>query len=500
MSKSIFRSSIVVSGSIFASRVFGLLRDVIIASSFGASSTTDAFFVAFRIPNLLRRIFAEGAFSSAFTPAFAKKLKASKREALKFAGEFLTVLLFSLSLTLLIGELLAPYVIKLVAPGLKGTSYLEAIKLLREMFPYILMVSLVAFFGGILNGFEHFFAPAFSTVLFNLAIIISALFLSGKMGVEALAVGVVAGGILQLTLQLIFLKKLKAIPKPLFSISEDVKKTLKNVIPGIFGFAVRQVSMLIDTILASFLKVGAISYLYYANRFVQLPLGMFAIGLSQVLLPRLSKKNSRKEFNRDLKAGITFCSAIVIPAAVGLIFFGKPIIDIVFNHGAFSEEALNETYKVLIGYSLGLFFFSAEKILTNAFYSLNEYKLPVKISAYTLIFNLLINLILCFGFHLGVMGLALGTSLTSALNVFALLYKFKNYDEKNDFWKLPLRYTLLSLPIAVTSLAGSKIYFGFNGFTVHLLTIMSVIIISALLYFAILLLTKDRVISLILEE
>jgi putative peptidoglycan lipid II flippase len=362
------------------------------------------------------------------------------------------------------------------------------------------MVSLVAFYGGILNGFEHFFAPAFSTVLFNLAIIVSALLLSEKLGVEALAIGVVAGGILQLILQLIFLKRLKAIPRPILSLSEDVKKTLKNVIPGIFGFAVRQVSMLIDTVLASFLKAGAISYLYYANRFVQLPLGMFAIGLSQVLLPRLSKKIGEKGFNRDLKAGLTFCSAIVVPASVGLIFFGKAIIDLIFNHGAFSEEALNETYKVLIGYSLGLFFFSAEKILTNAFYSLDEYKLPVKISAYTLLFNLFINLILCFGFHLGVMGLAIGTSLTSALNVFALLSKFNHYDERKDFWKLPIKYTVLSLPIVITSLVGNQLYFKLNSFLAHVLTVTAVITISASLYFAILLLTKDRVISLISEE
>jgi len=500
MSKNIFRSSLVVSGSILASRIFGLLRDVIIASTFGASSTTDAFFVAFRVPNLLRRIFAEGAFSSAFTPAFARKLKVSREEALKFAGEFFSILLISLVITLIIGELAAPWIIKIIAPGFKGKSYLEATVLLREMFPYILIVSLVAFYGGILNGFEHFFAPAFSTVLFNLAIIISAVMLSSTLKIEALSVGVVVGGILQLVLQLYFLKKFKAIPKPKLSLSDDVKKTLRNVVPGIFGFAVRQISMLLDTILASFLKAGAISYLYYANRFVQLPLGMFAIGLSQVLLPRLSKKAGKKEFNKDLKAGFIFCSAIIVPASVGLIFFGKAIIDLVFNHGAFSEEALNETYKVLIGYSLGLFFFSAEKILTNAFYSLNEYKLPVKISAYTLLFNFAANIILCFALNLGVMGLALGTSLTSAINVTALLHKFKNFKNKKLFWSLPFKYLIFSAPIIVISLIGNHIYFKTSELIGRSIVVISVILVSAVVYFAILYLTKDEAISLVSEE
>ncbi|WP_163328970.1 murein biosynthesis integral membrane protein MurJ [Desulfurobacterium thermolithotrophum] len=492
--KSIFKSTLIVSLSIFASRVLGLVRDIVIATLFGASGLTDAFFVAFRIPNLLRRIFAEGAFSSAFTPAFAKKLKRSTYEAKLFAESFFAVLLVSLLLTLFLGELIAPFIVKVVAPGLPEIYLDITIKLLREMFPYIFFVSLVAFYGGILNGFEHFFAPAISTALFNLAIILSAIFLSKKLSVGALAVGVLAGGVLQVLLQLIFLKRFNFLIKPRFKITEDVKRTLKNIIPGIFGFAVRQFSMLIDTVLASFLKAGAISYLYYANRFVQLPLGMFAVGLSQVLLPRLAKKsNEKKNHYKELTTGLLLCSAIIIPASVGLIFFGKPIVDLVFNHGKFTEEALNETYLVLVGYSFGLFFFSIEKIVTNAYYSLDEYKFPVKVSAYTLLFNLFINVIFCFLLGFGVVGLALGTSLTSFLNVLILCYKL---EKKGDLIKrvflMFFNYFVLSIPVAFISFIGTKLYFLSSSFSSKLIVVLATLLIAVISYFIVLILKRDK--------
>ena len=421
MKGSLFKSAGIVSLSIFSSRVLGLLRDIVIASTFGAGALTDTFFVAFRIPNLLRRIFAEGAFNSAFVPAFTKKLKESKEKAELLADQIFAVLLILLTASVVFGEIFAPFIVKLVAPGFGGEKFTYAVKLLREMFPYIMLVSLTAFIGGILNAFDRFFAPAFSTALFNLSLILSALLLSEKLSVESLALGVIIGGFLQVSLQIPFLRSINFNLKPILKLSKEAKKVLLNTVPGIFGFAVRQVSMLIDTVIASFLTSGAISYLYYANRFVQLPLGMFAIGLSQVLLPRLSKRIGEKDYHRELEAGILLCSAVVIPAAVGLIFFGKPIVDIVFNHGAFTEKDLIGTYAVLVCYSAGLFFFSMEKIVSNVYYSLEEFKIPVKVAAYTLVFNLIVNLIFCFGFGMGAPGLALGTSLTSLLNLTALL-------------------------------------------------------------------------------
>ena len=494
--RAILRSATIVSLSIFSSRVLGLVRDVVIATLFGAGTLTDVFFVAFRVPNLLRRIFAEGAFNSAFVPAFTRKLKSSFEEAVLFAGSFFAVLLVLLSVAIVLGEFLAPFIIKVIAPGFRGDSFFLAVRLLRELFPYILLVSLVAFMGGILNSLNHFFAPAFSTTLFNLSMIVCALFLSPYLSIESLSVGVILGGVLQLLLQVYFLKKLSFPLRPVLRVTSDVVKTLKNTVPGIFGFAVRQFSMLIDTVIASFLTGGAISYLYYANRFVQLPLGMFAIGLSQVLLPRFSGRDDRKDLKRELLDGITLCSAVIVPSAIGLLFFGKPIVDAVFNHGRFTLQALEGTWKVLAGYSAGLFFFSLEKILTNAFYSLEEFKLPVYVSAVTLFFNLIADLILCFPLGLGAPGLALGTSLTSLVNLVLLslfLSRRLGTSIVGPIWRLGFRYLLLSAPVGVVASVGSSVYFSSPSFTVKLTVLTGTVFLSALVYFFTLYLVRDRV-------
>ena len=501
--KELLKSAAIVSLSIFSSRLLGLVRDVVIAILFGAGALTDVFFVAFRVPNLLRRIFAEGAFNSAFVPAFTKKLRSSFEEAVQFAGSFFTLLLSFLILTLILGEVFAPYIVKLIAPGFKGDSFYLAVKLLRELFPYILLVSLVAFMGGILNSLNHFFAPAFSTTLFNLSMVLCALSLSNYLSIESLSVGVTLGGILQVLLQVYFLRKLSFPLKPVFKVTSDVLRTLKNTVPGILGFAVRQFSMLIDTVIASFLTSGAISYLYYANRFVQLPLGMFAIGLSQVLLPRFSSKEDRKDLRRELLDGLTLCSTIIVPSAVGLVFFGKPIVDIVFNHGKFTIEALNGTYWVLVGYSVGLFFFSLEKIFTNAFYSIEEFKLPVYVSAGTLIFNLFADLVLCFVLGLGAPGLALGTSLTSLLNLLLLsffLSKRLNYSLFPSIWRLGLKYLLFSVPVGIVSYFGSLIYFSRSSFGLKLTVLIGTILFASLAYFSLLFLFKDRVLLVLLKK
>ncbi len=497
MKSSLLKLASIVSISIFGSRVLGLLRDIVIASTFGAGALTDVFFVAFRIPNLLRRIFAEGSFNSAFVPAFTKKVKESVREAEILAGQIFAVLLVLLTVTIVLGELLAPLIVKVVAPGFRGEKFNYAVKLLREMFPYIMFVSLTAFLGGILNAFNRFFAPSFSTALFNLSLIVSALLLSGRLSVEALSIGVIVGGILQVLLQIPFLRELPLKLRPIFSLSQEAKRVLLNTIPGIFGFAVRQISMLIDTVIASFLSAGAISYLYYANRFVQLPLGMFAIGLSQVLLPRLSRNVGEKDFHREIETGILLCSAIIIPSAVGLILFGKPILDLFFNHGVFTEEDLNRTYAVLICYSLGLFFFSMEKIVTNIFYSMEEFKIPVKVAAYTLLFNLMVNLILCFVLKMGAPGLALGTSLTSLLNLSALLVILKKrfkIDAVRTVAGKGVRYLFLSAPVAVLTAAATRIYTEAGGTAEKVFIVALTVVLSGAIYGALLFLIKDPLI------
>ncbi len=490
---SLVKSAAIISVSIFSSRVFGLLRDVVIASLFGASAITDAFFVAFRIPNLLRRIFAEGAFSSAFTPAFSKKLKIGKDNAKEFAEKFFSILVISLLLTVILGEIISPFIVKLLAPGFEEKYKEIATALTREMFPYIFLVSLVAFYGGILNSFDHFFAPAFSTTLFNISIIICAIALKPHISIHSLAVGVLLGGILQVLLQLIFLKRMSFLFFPKLGLNEDVKKTLKNIVPGIFGFGVRQLSMLIDTVLASFLISGAISYLYYANRFVQLPLGMFAIGLSQVLLPKLSKHFEEREvYFEHLKSGIILCFLIIVPSTIGLIFFGKPIIDVIFHHGKFGSEDINNTYWVLVGYSVGLTFFSLEKILTNAFYALDNYKFPVKVAALMLVFNLTADVIFCFVFRMGTPGLALGTSLTSFITVLIFLKELNGFVPiLETSLRTFFNYVLLSVPIVITSFFGSKLYFQKQGILYHAAIITLTITLSVAVYFLALILRRD---------
>jgi putative peptidoglycan lipid II flippase len=259
--------------------------------------------------------------------------------------------------------------------------------------------------------------------------------------------------------------------------------------------------MLIDTVLASFLKAGSISCLYYANRFVQLPLGMFAIGLSQVLLPRLAKRsNDGKKHRKELVNGIFLCSAIIIPATFGLIFFGKPMVDLVFNHGKFTESALNSTYGVLVGYSAGLYFFSLEKIITNAYYSLDEYRFPVVVSAYTLIFNLFVNLLLCFVLGLGVVGLALGTSLTSFLNVSILVKglerKFRLVIAK-EIISSAVSYAIYSIPVAVVSVAGTFVYFSIGSFLFKAMAVLFTILLAASIYMVVLFATKDKFVEVI---
>jgi len=503
MKSSLLKSAGIVSLSIFGSRVLGLLRDIVIASTFGAGALTDIFFVAFRIPNLLRRIFAEGSFNAAFVPAFTKKVKESIREAEILAGQVFAALLILLTITVILGELLAPLIIKAVAPGFTGDKFTYAVKLLREMFPYIMLVSLTAFLGGILNTFNRFFAPAFSTALFNLSLILSPLLLSKELSIEALSIGVIVGGTLQVLLQFPFLKELPLKLRPIFSLSQEAKKVLINTVPGIFGFAVRQISMLIDTVIASFLSTGAISYLYYANRFVQLPLGMFAIGLSQVLLPRLSKRVGEKDFNREIESGILLCSAVVIPSAVGLIFFGKPILDLFFNHGAFTETDLNRTYAVLTCYSLGLFFFSMEKIVSNVYYSLEEFKVPVKVAAYTLFFNLIVNLVLCFVLGMGAPGLALGTSLTSLVNLSTLLFilrsRFK-IDAVKTVISKGIRYLVLSSPVALLTVGATSIYRAAGKPLEKALIVALTVVLSGVVYGALLFLIKDPLVEMLTKR
>ncbi|MCW8830742.1 MAG: murein biosynthesis integral membrane protein MurJ, partial [Gammaproteobacteria bacterium] len=345
------------------SRIFGLLRDITLATLFGASGGTDAFLVAFKIPNFMRRLFGEGAFSQAFVPVFSEYKETRSREELQdlinhVAGKLGGILL----LITIIGSVAAPALVWLFAPGFHDEP--ERFQLTAEMlhitFSYIFFISLVAFAGGILNSFNQFSVPAFTPVLLNLTMIAAAIWLSPLMDepLMALAWGVALAGLLQFLLQLPFLKKLGLIPKPSFKRHHDgVAKILKLMLPAVIGSSVAQINLLLDTIIASFLVAGSVSWLYYSDRLLEFPLGIFGIAIATVILPALSKQHARDsadEFNQTLNWAVRLVLIIAIPACIGLFTLAGPILASLFQYGEFTASDTYLSSLSLMAYMTGL--------------------------------------------------------------------------------------------------------------------------------------------------
>jgi putative peptidoglycan lipid II flippase len=342
----------VVGAATLLSRLFGFIRDVVIAWFFGAGLSSDAFFVAFRIPNLLRRLFAEGSLSIAFIPVFTEYLTVKgKEEAFKLAGSAMWLLSMILAVVAVLGILLSPVIIKVIAPGFIDSpeKYFLTVNLTRIMFPYIFFIGLVALSMGILNSLGHFAAPALAPVFLNIAMICSVFFISPYMSdpVTGLAIGVLIGGVLQLALQIPFLiKKGLYFWQRIKIFHPGLKRIGVLMLPAVFGAAVYQINILVGTLLASLLPEGSVSYLYYADRLVQFPLGIFAIATATAILPSLS----RQAASRDLEAvKATFAHAmnlvlfITIPSMVGLIVLREPIVALLFKRGVFDSEATQLT-------------------------------------------------------------------------------------------------------------------------------------------------------------
>lgn len=409
------------------SRIFGFIRDMVVAWFFGAGMLTDAFFVAFRIPNLLRRLLAEGSLSMAFVPVFTEYLtQKGKTEAFTMARSVLRVLSVVLVLISVIGIIAAPEIVRIMAPGFDGEKYQLTVTLTRIMFPYIFFVCLVALCMGILNVLGHFAAPALAPVFLNLAIIGAALFISPflKHPVTGLAIGVLIGGILQLGLQVPFLIK-----KGLFFWEKapffhpGVKRIIILMGPAVLGAAVQQINLFIGTLLASLLPDGSISYLYYADRLVEFPLGILAISLSVAVLPTFSRQASGKnlsEWKKTFTYAMNLTFFITLPALVGLMILSQPIIKLLLQHGEFNPRATVLTAQALVYYSTGLWAFSAVRILLSAFYSLQDTTTPFKVATISVITNILLSIAL-----MGPLlhcGLALATALASMVNVVLLTY------------------------------------------------------------------------------
>ncbi|EGG94074.1 putative peptidoglycan lipid II flippase MurJ [gamma proteobacterium IMCC1989] len=434
-SSGLFRSGIVVSMMTMLSRVLGLARDVVFAHTIGASAGADAFFVAFKIPNFLRRLFAEGAFAQAFVPVLSEYREKGSIEAVKgLIDRVCGCLGLTLFLLTIIVVLAAPLVALVFAPGFWNDPFKLALtqEMLRITFPYLLLISLTGFAGAILNSYDRFAVPAITPVLLNLCLIGSAVWVSPyfEQPVVAIAWGVLTAGMVQLGFQLPFLWKLRLLPAPKVDFADPgVKRILLLMAPAIFGVSVSQINLLLDTVLASFLPTGSVSWLYYSDRLVELPLGIFAIAIGTVILPSLSRQfvgEDTQKFSQTIDWALRLILLIAIPAAVALFILAVPILTVLFEYGKTDASDIAMSALSLQAYALGLLAFMLIKVLAPGYFSRQDTKTPVKIGIIAMAVNMVFNLILVIPFHylwqIGHVGLALATALSAWLNA-GLLYR-----------------------------------------------------------------------------
>ncbi|MFZ5557647.1 MAG: murein biosynthesis integral membrane protein MurJ [Pseudomonadota bacterium] len=425
----LLRALATVSSMTLLSRVLGFVRDVLIARIFGAGLATDAFFVAFRLPNLLRRLFAEGAFSQAFVPVLAEYKNRHGLDATRhLVDRVAAVLALAVAAVALLGVLAAPAIIYVSAPGFAKTPerFDLTVALLRITFPYIAFISLTALGAGILNTWSRFWVPAFTPVLLNLCFIGAALWLAPQVDppVMALAWAVFAGGIVQLAFQVPFLARIGMLPR--FRVdfrNPGVRRVLALMGPALFGVSVGQISLLINTIFASFLVTGSVSWLYYADRLMEFPSGLLGVALGTVLLPSLAKHHadrSRDEYARLLDWGLRLTVLLTVPAAAALALLAVPLIATLFHHGAFGADDVWMTRRALVAYAVGLIGLILVKVLAPGFYARQDIRTPVRIAVITLVATQVMNV--AFIFPLRHAGLALAISLGACLNA-TLLYR-----------------------------------------------------------------------------
>ncbi len=466
----LLRSTAVVGIMTLLSRVLGLLRDIILASVFGASGGTDAFFVAFKIPNFMRRLFAEGAFSQAFVPVFSEYRETRSQEELKslvnnvagHLGGFLLILS-------IIGSLASPLLVYLFAPGFTDEDRFQLTsEMLAITFPYIFFIALTAFAGGILNSFGKFAVPAFTPVLLNLSLISAAIWGADyfEQPIIALAWGVAAAGLLQLVFQLPFLLQLKLFPIPRFERAhEGLKQIRRLMLPAIIGSSVAQINLLLDTIIASFLVAGSVSWLYYSDRLVEFPLGVFGIALATVILPSLSKQHaqqSAEHFRHTLDWALKLTSLIAIPASLGLLLLAEPLLATLFGYGEFSQHDTEMSALSLMAYSLGLPAFIYIKVLAPGYYARQDTRTPVRIGIKAMIANMFLNILFVVplvlmeftGPHVGLALATAGSAYMNAIMLYIGLRKQGIYTPSNGW-----RRTILQILLASSLMSAFLLYF-----------------------------------------
>jgi len=422
--RGVIKAAGVVGAATFISRFFGYIRDMVIAFFFGAGMATDAFFVAFRIPNMLRRLVGEGSLTVSFVPIFTDHLQnKSARAAWEFANIVFCLLTAVLAIIVVLGVVFSPLIVKLIAPGFTGSQYQFELTVFlnRLMFPYIFFVSLVALAMGILNVFRHFAAPAVSPIVLNICIIAAAYFLRDFFAepIVALAIGVFIGGILQLAMQFPFLVKFGFRPRLDFRFNHPgVRRLVWLMLPATLGAAVYQINVFVGTLLASFLSKGSVSYLYYADRIVEMPLGIFGIALGTAILPTLSQQAAAGDLQgmqKSLSFSLGTLLFLTIPAMVALLVLREPIIQVLFGRGAFSATAVQQTADALFCYSLGLWAFASVRIISAGFFALSDTKTPMIAAIVALFVNIVASIALMFPLRHS--GLALATTISSTANV-----------------------------------------------------------------------------------
>ena len=461
--KKLVKSTAIVSGGIMTSRILGFIRDILIANFFGTKMFAQAFVMAFTVPNMLRHLVAEGACNTVLVPVFTEyRAKKSKAEFLHVANVTFNVFLLALLFITVIGVIATPLIIKIIAPGfiVDQQKFSLTVDLTRILFPYIFLVGLTAYCMGVLHTFRHFTAPAFASAVWNATIIVLMLIFYRSFNVAHLALAVLAGGILQFAVQFIPLSKIG----PIFNIKaglfhEEVKRIGKLLLPRVIGAGMYQINILVDRMLASLQFIvgkGAVAALYYGNRLFQLPLALFGIAIATAVLPTMSSLVVEKDIDK-LKQSISFSIRNMlffsVPASMGLMVLARPIIKVIFERGEFTSYATDITSAVLFFYAIGLVAYGGVRILVSAFHAMQDTAAPVAIAFFTLLVNIVMNLILMVPLKAG--GLALATSIAGLVNVVLLTIVLRNKIGK--FGGKDILYCFLKI-IFATSLMGLTAY------------------------------------------
>ncbi|BFM14330.1 murein biosynthesis integral membrane protein MurJ [Maricurvus nonylphenolicus] len=476
----LLRSSLVVSTMTMLSRVLGLARDVVFARFIGAEAGADAFFVAFKIPNFLRRLFAEGAFAQAFVPVLSEYREQGSRAAVQeLINRVAGCLGLSLLLVTLLAVLGAPVLTAVFAPGFVGDDlkFGLASEMIRITFPYLLLISLTGFAGAILNSYDRFAVPAFTPVLLNVALISAAVLASPyfEQPVMALAWGVFAAGVVQLLFQIPFLWQLRLLPKPEVNWQDQgVRRILALMAPALFGVSVSQINLLLDTVLASLLPTGSVSWLYYSDRLAELPLGVFGIAVATVILPNLSRQHAADDpgtFTSTLDWALRMIFLIAVPAALALVILAEPILLTLFQYGKTTLADIHMSTLSLRAYALGLLAFMLIKVLAPGFYARQDMKTPVRVGIIAMVSNMGLNIVfvapLYYFWQIGHVGLALATSVSAFLNAYLLYRGLRRegaYQRKAGWGVFGLRL-LWANGLMVVVLLGALVGLGELGFT-----------------------------------